>query len=203
MSQKINSKNLSYSSELPPFLARLRGQGGRYGDNDGPDQILAARRRPAGRHVRTASEEAEDAPIVVDEEGNVVDLREKDVDGLAQEKEEEKDSDEKEKEESRKRETEKARVASIGASKKRKVGRLIGGDADDDKGDSNIAKAARDVRRILNTEADADSARQGANKKKYEKTTDAATTTTTGKSKITANKKKAKKIKLSFGDDAD
>ncbi|KAI1487555.1 hypothetical protein F5X96DRAFT_649349 [Biscogniauxia mediterranea] len=207
MSQKINSKNLSYNTELPPFLARLRGQGGRYGDNDGPDPILAARRRPAGRHARTASEEAEDAPLVVDEDGNVVDLRGKDVEGLTQGRE--KDSSEQaaskkegeEEEANKEKEREKEKVAGIGASKKRKVGRLIGsgGDADEE-GDRSIAKAASDVRRIL----DAD----GAAKRRDGKTTDAATTTasttkTTGKSTTAAGKKKAKKIKLSFGDDAD
>ncbi|KAI1639194.1 hypothetical protein F4809DRAFT_175811 [Biscogniauxia mediterranea] len=203
MSQKINSKNLSYNTELPPFLARLRGQGGRYSDNDGPDPILAARRRPAGRHARTASEEAEDAPIVVDEDGNVVDLRGKDIEGLTQGKEKDSSEQAANKEEegeeaNKEKEREKEKVAGIGASKKRKVGRLIGsgGDADEE-GDRSIAKAASDVRRIL----DAD----GAGKRRDGKATNAtaASTKTTGKSTTAAAKKKAKKIKLSFGDDAD
>ncbi|KAI5920478.1 hypothetical protein F4810DRAFT_415193 [Camillea tinctor] len=193
MSQKITSKNLSYNTELPPFLARLRGQGGgQYGDTDGPDPILAARRRPAGRHVRTASEEAEDAPVVVDEDGNVVDLQGKDVESLTQG--EEKDNKTESKEEGankeKEEEKEKEKVAGIGASKKRKVGRVIGGDADEE-GDRSIAKAASDVRRILDA---------GKLSGKDRKTTDASTkATATAKN----GKKKAKKIKLSFGDDAD
>ncbi|KAI0597526.1 hypothetical protein F4775DRAFT_247045 [Biscogniauxia sp. FL1348] len=184
MAQKINAKNLSYNTELPPFLARLRGQGG----NDGPDPILAARRRPAGRHARTASEEAEDAPVVVDEDGNEVDLRgRKDVEGLAQGQGREADSSEPAEKGEGEGGKEKEKVAGIGASKKRKVGRVIGsgGDADEDE-DRSIAKAASDVRRILGAEA-------------------GSTMDTTAVSAKTAGKKKkkAKKIKLSFGDDAD
>ncbi|KXJ97639.1 hypothetical protein Micbo1qcDRAFT_156591, partial [Microdochium bolleyi] len=71
---KINARNLTYDGTLPPFLARLHGQHSAASDRDGgPDPMLAARRRPGGKK-RSASEEAEDAPLVVDEQGNVVSL---------------------------------------------------------------------------------------------------------------------------------
>lgn len=177
MSQKITSKNLTYDTALPPFLARLRGQQAA-ARNGGPDPILAANRRPGQK--RSASEEAEDAPVVVDESGNVVELR----DGLLSlDGEDEKDA--KEGEEGRKggeegeegkdsagsssnreREKEKEKVAGIGASRKRKAGRVIGekrhsgSDSDDNDGKSRkakrdrddaarVAKASADVRRLV------------------------------------------------------
>ncbi|KAK4448966.1 hypothetical protein QBC34DRAFT_406434 [Podospora aff. communis PSN243] len=72
MSQKITPKNLQYNSSLPPFLARLRGETAP-SEFDGPDPILAGRRRPA--KPRSGSAEAEDAPVVVDERGEVVDVK--------------------------------------------------------------------------------------------------------------------------------
>ncbi|KAK0646836.1 hypothetical protein B0T16DRAFT_458720 [Cercophora newfieldiana] len=72
MSQKITPKNLQYNTSLPPFLARLRGETAP-SEFDGPDPILAGRRRPA--KPRSGSAEAEDAPVVVDDQGNVVDVR--------------------------------------------------------------------------------------------------------------------------------
>lgn len=82
MSQKITAKNLTYDNALPPFLARLRGE---QSARRGPDPILAAQRRPGQK--RSASEEAEDAPVVVDEDGNVVYLK----DGLSTRSEGERD----------------------------------------------------------------------------------------------------------------
>ncbi|PHH81411.1 hypothetical protein CDD82_843 [Ophiocordyceps australis] len=70
MSQKITPKNLSYSSSLPPFLARLQAQAA---GAQGPDALAAARRR-SGK-PRSESEEAEDAPLVVDEHGNRMSVR--------------------------------------------------------------------------------------------------------------------------------
>ncbi|KFH42604.1 hypothetical protein ACRE_066710 [Hapsidospora chrysogenum ATCC 11550] len=67
MSQKITSKNLSYSSDLPPFLRALHAQAG---SSDEPS--TTGQRRSTKK--RSGSEEAEDAPLVVDEDGNVVDV---------------------------------------------------------------------------------------------------------------------------------
>src|SRR6187549_3213654 len=69
MSQKITAKNLSYNAEPPPFLAALQAQAS---GSSFPDPILAGRRRPI--KPRSGSAEAEDAPVVVDEEGRNVDL---------------------------------------------------------------------------------------------------------------------------------
>lgn len=72
MSQKITAKNLSYSSSLPPFLAALRAQAGAAAAAAGPDPLLAGQRRSA--KARAGGHEADDAPLVVDEHGNAVDV---------------------------------------------------------------------------------------------------------------------------------
>ena len=69
MPPKVTSKNLSYASNIPPFLAALQAQAS---GRTGPDPLIAAQRRSAKK--RSSSEEAEDVPLVVDEEGNVVSL---------------------------------------------------------------------------------------------------------------------------------
>ncbi|KAF7558331.1 hypothetical protein G7046_g5824 [Stylonectria norvegica] len=104
MSNKITAKNLSYDTSLPPFLAALRAQAAGV---SGPDPILAAQRRAAKK--RSSSEEAEDNPLVVDEDGNVVDL-EVDDDGVTQKKEPD------------------SKAAVFG--RKRKVGKVVGEAAD-------------------------------------------------------------------------
>ncbi|KUI62324.1 hypothetical protein VP1G_09459 [Cytospora mali] len=95
MSQKITGKNLQYDQTLPPFLARLKGQ--HIADSESPDPILASRRRAA--KPRSASEEAEDAPLIVDDDGNV-------VQGM----------------------------------KKRKAGKVVGADAEDEEEGDSVAK---------------------------------------------------------------
>ena len=185
MSQKITSKNLHYDNSLPPFLARLRGQ---QAAHTGPDPILASHRRPGQK--RSASEEAEDAPIVVDEAGNVITLK----DGFPEEDDkteaqEGKDKDPQIEEDGDFNQAgrEKETVAGIGGSRKRKVGRVIGeqqsdDDDDDDDGSGNtkprprprpkkngtaeedaarISKASEDVRRLMSQDSDA-SAKQSA-----------------------------------------
>ena len=72
MSQKFNAKNLAYDAKLPPFLAALRAQNATSAAG-GPDPLRAANRRHD--KGRSGSEEAEDAPLVVDEGGNVVEGR--------------------------------------------------------------------------------------------------------------------------------
>ncbi|KAK1984536.1 hypothetical protein LZ30DRAFT_747820 [Colletotrichum cereale] len=139
MSDKITSKNLSYDTTIPPFLRALHAQAA--GNAADPDPILSKRRR-AGKK-RSDSEEAEDAPLVVDEEGNVVDVRvDKDggVDESALRKDGEGDETATAKEERREAE----KLAGIGASKKRKAGKVVGGytaeDAGNDKGVSKDAE---------------------------------------------------------------
>ncbi|KAI1465110.1 uncharacterized protein F4812DRAFT_132427 [Daldinia caldariorum] len=173
---KITSKNLAYSSDLPPFLAKLRGQQQQQQrDPDSPDPILAARRRAA--RPRSASEEAEDAPLVVDEAGNTVAFPSgADVDAPAERGDDNVDgkndagagADTGAK--NGKEEREKEKVAGIGAGRKRKVGRVVGGD----------------------TEGDSPSVKSGGDK-----------SATDSKWGTRQTKKKAKKIKLSFNDDGD
>ncbi|KAK1965172.1 hypothetical protein LZ32DRAFT_606219 [Colletotrichum eremochloae] len=164
MSDKITSKNLSYDTTIPPFLRALHAQAA--GNAADPDPILSKRRR-AGKK-RSDSEDAEDAPLVVDDEGNVVDVRvNKDggVDENALKKDGEGDETATAKEERREAE----KLAGIGASKKRKAGKVVGGDAAEDAGDD------KDV---------------SEDAKKGEKNDEGA--------KKKAAKKKGKKIKLSF-----
>lgn len=196
---KITPKNLTYDTTLPPFLARLHGQSQAAADG-GPDPMLAARRRPTGR-VRTASEEAEDAPVVVDERGNVVQLGADgevvvDDDGEIAHRADgdggkgESASAEKDGEVIRKKEQkETAKVAGIGATKKRKVGRVVGGDEggdDDDDGDKGEKTGRKN------------DATKGTTKTAATSTEKPATAAA-----AKPHKKKAKKIKLSFGDDDD
>ncbi|KAI0481267.1 hypothetical protein GGR56DRAFT_672288 [Xylariaceae sp. FL0804] len=205
--RKITSKNLSYDSTLPPFLARLHGQqhaqhgrgyGGYGGDSGGgPDPLLAARRRHRG--ARTASEEAEDAPLVVDAAGNevVLDHDHHDHNHDA-------------------RELVGGEGEGEGAGRKRRAGRVVG-DAHDDiydqdykdaEADANEAWARRHVvvaaaRRRSIEAARKKEASDNAQKTKTTTTTTTMTTTTTGATTTAGpkNKKARKKIKLSFGDD--
>ncbi|KAI1435507.1 hypothetical protein GGR50DRAFT_313941 [Xylaria sp. CBS 124048] len=221
MSQKITAKNLTYDTSLPPFLARLHGH---RAAQTGPDPILASHRRPGQQ--RSASEEAEDAPLVVDENGNVVDLEqpaEEIPDRGEKEKEEEEAGGEKGRESKDKdREgdggKEREKVAAIGASRKRKVGRVIGdeGSSDDETktgtgrgrgkekradedAKARIAKASADVRRLIRAgPEDGEEEREATTN-----TNAAANTKTTDDQRKTiksTKKKTAKKIKLSFGD---
>ena len=197
---KITPKNLTYDTTLPPFLARLHGQSQAAADG-GPDPMLAARRRPTGR-VRTASEEAEDAPVVVDERGNVGQLGHDDdggevvvLDGEIVRKAggdagESGAGDAQKPDEAtpRKEHRETEKVAGIGAAKKRKVGRVVGGDeGGDDEGDDEGEKVGR---------------RKDA-AKTITKPAAASTEKPVALAAAKPHKKKAKKIKLSFGDDDD
>ncbi|KAK6207628.1 hypothetical protein QIS74_12709 [Colletotrichum tabaci] len=170
MSDKITSKNLSYDTTIPPFLRALHAQAA--GNAADPDPILSKRRR-AGKK-RSESEEAEDAPLVVDDEGNVVDVR-VDKDGGVDESALKKDGEVGDetgagREESR-REAEK--LAGIGASKKRKAGKVVGGGG----GDGDAADDADDKDASNSVKKDSKEDENGKKK---------------------AGKKKGKKIKLSF-----
>ncbi|KAI8960395.1 hypothetical protein F5Y11DRAFT_349530 [Daldinia sp. FL1419] len=178
---KITSKNLAYSSDLPPFLARLRGQQQQQRDSDSPDPILAARRRAA--RPRSASEEAEDAPLVVDEAGNAVAFptgadtdRPVDVENRGAENRNGASVEEV-------REREREKVAGIGAGKKRKVGRVVGGTDEEEPNPPGNAKIR---------EKEVSSPTKTSNKSAI----DARETTK-------QTKKKAKKIKLNFNDDGE
>ncbi|EHK20617.1 uncharacterized protein TRIVIDRAFT_49169 [Trichoderma virens Gv29-8] len=157
MSQKINSKNLSYNSSLPPFLAALRAQAS---GASGPDPILSAQRRSGKK--RSSSEEAEDVPLVVDENGNTIEDLKGAEDGTL----------ETEQNKTNKAESEPTK-ASIGG-RKRKVGKVIGEDAQNDAVEPSAEKKPDAAKKST------DDAEQATNRK---------------------TKKKAKKIKLSFDED--
>ena len=167
---KITPKNLSYDSTLPPFLQRLQANNISL---DGRSEFQSAR----PKKPRNADADAEDEPVYFDEEsGETLTKKEwedkdkaenVDEDGNAQ------SGDGKEGLATEKKEAEKEKIAAIGASKKRKAGKVVGGDEEDDKGN-----AVGGLNKVGKTEKN-----EG---KKIEK----------GKSV-----KKGKKIKLSFGDD--
>lgn len=171
MPDKITSKNLTYDSTLPPFLAALRGQAV---GSQGPDPILSGRRR--GAKKRSGSEEAEDAPLVLDDDGNAVAV-EFEKDGTVRERLDAQkyakedtygSSDQPEgKDKASNRETESK--TSFGA-RKRKIAKVVG-----------------------DTALDAD---EKGNAKKPQ---DEQAASTAGADKKV--KKKAKKIKLSFDED--
>ncbi|KAK8150473.1 hypothetical protein G3M48_001681 [Beauveria asiatica] len=144
MPEKFNSKNLSYASKPPPFLAALQAQAASRG---GPDPIAAGRRRPGKQ--RRGSEEAEDVPLVVDEYGNTVAL-EVDKDGVVapgQHDDSKNDGEctqekEKEKEKEKKEAVVNANM-SIGG-RKRKVGKIVGGgEEEEDEGDGTTASKVK------------------------------------------------------------
>jgi hypothetical protein len=142
MSQKITSKNLAYNAALPPFLAAMKERAS--APSDIPDPILAKQRRCAKK--RSASEEAEDAPLIVDENGNEINGRQLGDDDEIISKGEGEGRDEPLTEKSKEVE----RTANIGASKKRKVAKVIGPAEDNDKeakaSSSSQDKAAEEVK---------------------------------------------------------
>ncbi|KAL1835930.1 hypothetical protein VTJ49DRAFT_1244 [Mycothermus thermophilus] len=208
MSGKLNAKNLQYNRSLPPFLARLRGEA----DDEtrgGPDPILAARRRPV--KPRSASEEAEDAPVVVDEQGNVVDgggvsvgkdgsvTVKEEGDGRKDAKEAEGDNGDGDAAAGSAAPAE--NLASVGGPrKKRKIARVVGaGD-----GEEEDREADGDNKKSRGGEKDRDGDKHGRATGKPSSATSRDATKGSDAQAVPAKdkpKKKAKKIKLSFGDD--
>ncbi|KAK0671313.1 hypothetical protein QBC41DRAFT_219717 [Cercophora samala] len=183
MPPKITAKNLQYNTTLPPFLARLRGEATSSsefdgGSSGGPDPILAARRRPTKK--RSGSAEAEDAPTIVDEHGNTVQDVTVGVDGSvkttapapAEDAQEKGGHDDGDGSNPAVEDPTQAKASIGAAGKKRKVGKVIGADADEE-GDQKVT-----------------------NKSSKVEEKDGATSAPKPKPK-----KKAKKIKLSFDDD--
>ncbi|KAH7140847.1 hypothetical protein EDB81DRAFT_900309 [Dactylonectria macrodidyma] len=162
MPPKITSKNLSYDTSTPPFLAALRAQAS---GAPGPDPLLGAQRRSAKK--RSSSEDAEDVPLVVDEDGNVVSHLEVDKDGVVVKDLQPHSLDESANEMAKEADSGKV---SIGG-RKRKVGKVIGGDSEDQSADKDAA-----VKGGKESEA-----KEGSKDRKP--------------------KKKPKKIKLSFDED--
>ena len=174
---RFNPKDLSYDQSLPPFLAALRGQ--LTGDGRGADPILAGRRRAVKK--RSASEEAEDAPLVVDERGHVVGGVTVGKDGaVAENKAADKTIDEAkdEKKDETKDEPKDDVNVAFGAGKKRRVGKVVGGD--------EYEAAERDLKRKRVSKKDGVKDESDTKDKKDKKD---------------KKKEKKKKIQLSFEDE--
>lgn len=178
---KITPKNLSYDSTLPPFLQRMQAA---QGHNDGRHERAIARPKRA----RTQADEDDDAPTYVDEGNDVVSRADYEalvrLDGSEDKVEEDKgdakakapgtsseDAGPKAGEARENRDKEK--IATIGVSKKRKTGKVVGGDDDH-----------RDAEPDISAKSSAPTPKQ------------AGDATAPDKKKV-----RAKKIKLSFNDD--
>jgi Domain of unknown function (DUF4604) len=128
---KITPKNLHYDNSLPPFLARLQANNA---SQDGRHEYHAARPKKA----RNAEDEAEDEPVYFDEgTGESLTKNEWEAKEAAVEADaaREKGSGAKlgaQLEEETKENKEK--LAAIGSSKKRKAGKVVGGE------DEEVAK---------------------------------------------------------------
>lgn len=166
MTEKFNAKNLSYNSALPPFLAALKSQHG--SSHAGPNPLLAGNRRQGAK--RSGSAEAEDAPVVVDEEGNVVDAK-LEGDGMVRYEGEGAGDEEGKKEEEQK---------TVSVGKKRKA-RVVGAGQEDEEAPAKKGSG------------------EGSNKAKKAKEDPAEKVSD---DKKPTKGKKAKKIKLSFDEDA-
>jgi len=191
---KITSKNLSYDTSLPPFLARLQNQNT---NTDGRQDFHAAR----PKKPRDLEAEKEDEPVFFDEmTGETLtksEWEEKEkFEGRGGIDEEERGDGGREGEGEAEAEGEKRKVeekvAGIGGSRKRKAGKIVGGENDDDQGNATALKAAVKIAEK--------SLKKDETKLKSEGTkTESSKTGKKADGKPGA--KKGKKIKLSFGDD--
>ncbi|OQN97440.1 hypothetical protein B0A48_16599 [Cryoendolithus antarcticus] len=68
MSGKIKSKDLTYDSNLPPFLQRLHAKNTGYGPDNDPDR----HERQVARPKKAKNPDDDDGPTVVDETGEEV-----------------------------------------------------------------------------------------------------------------------------------
>ncbi|KAH6680442.1 hypothetical protein B0J14DRAFT_470359 [Halenospora varia] len=141
---KITPKNLHYDDSLPPFLARLKaGQA----SSDGRHEFTVARPKKA----RNPEDDAEDEPVYFNEDtGETLTKKEWEdkeagEDAKADAETEKGGEVEKEEEKDVKENKEKEKLAAIGASKKRKVGKIVGGDDDEDQ-DRDTERAANAVK---------------------------------------------------------
>ncbi|KIW90928.1 uncharacterized protein Z519_08711 [Cladophialophora bantiana CBS 173.52] len=174
----FNAKNLQYNKQEPSFLRRLRGE---VGGLDGRHNVQIA--RPKKDRLKTGDDE-EDEPVIVDERGERIEKAElerrmKGGDETEQSAEKEAGAQAEEAKQNPEH-SERQMVSRIGASansKKRKVGKVVGGEDEDDR-DSTVNKAPK----------------QGTGPKEKDDKHPAA------KIGPVAPKKKGKKIKLSFDD---
>ncbi|TGO17322.1 hypothetical protein BPAE_0436g00020 [Botrytis paeoniae] len=186
---KITSKNLSYDSTLPPFLQRL--QSNHASSSDGRHEFTISRpRKPIDEDAERESE-----PVVFDEVSGET-LSKEEWERREKEQEEggvKENEGEGEGEGVEKKENANAKMSvGIGGSKKRKVGKVIGGLEDEENENEKGEEEKKNGNKSLNK-------KDTGNQKKSESGKIGATATSKTKPKATA--KKGKKIKLSFGDD--
>jgi hypothetical protein len=165
---KITPKNLHYDDTLPPFLQRMRAN---QSSLDGRHERAIARPKRA----RNTEEEEEDEPVYVDETGEVV--RREDVEKLGEGKNEDKGQEGEEKKDGERKTGRiegKEKIATIGGARRKKVGKLVGGDEG--------PKDRDDIKK------------EGGNAEKEK----VSWSVTDAKPK---GKKKVKKMKLSFNDE--
>lgn len=180
---KITPKNLSYDASLPPFLQRLHNSSSSNSASlDGRYERAIARPKRA----RDADADAEDEPVFVDEEtGEVVSAEEfkalgageegGQVEALGMEKEVTKQDGKEEPTKGKDKQT-----AMIGASRKRKAAKVVGGDGSEEDPKAALS-AGKEERKGL--------AKDGGSTDRKSRVTDVKA------------KAKGKKVKLSFGDD--
>lgn len=121
---KITPKNLHYDSSLPPFLARLQANNN---SNDGRHEFSIARPKKA----RNVDEEAENEPVYFNEESGETLTKSEWEAREAEDAEEEVGEAERSESKVAIKSEGKEKVAAIGASKKRKAGKVVGAEDDD------------------------------------------------------------------------
>ncbi|RDW94644.1 hypothetical protein BP5796_00407 [Coleophoma crateriformis] len=178
---KITPKNLSYDTSLPPFLQRMQAASS---SRDGRHEFSVARPKRA----RNEDEEREDEPVYFDEESGETltkgewEAREEGTepkDGEGGEGGGEK-GDEDAEQVKNDAVKEKEKLAAIGSSKKRKVGKIVGAEEEAEAGAGFTAEQKKVIEK--------GQIEKGKGKKG-------------NKEEQKPKGKKAKKIKLSFGDD--
>ncbi|RDW88785.1 hypothetical protein BP6252_00817 [Coleophoma cylindrospora] len=182
---KITPKNLSYDTSLPPFLQRMQAASSS-SSRDGRHEFSVARPKRA----RNEDEEREDEPVYFDEESGETltkgewEAREEgkeSKDGEGGEGGGEKGDEDADAEQVKNDAVkEKEKLAAIGSSKKRKVGKIVGAEEEADAGAGFTAEQKKVIEK-------------GQTEKGKGKKGD--------KEEQKSKGKKAKKIKLSFGDD--
>ncbi|KAG9246496.1 hypothetical protein BJ878DRAFT_496846 [Calycina marina] len=138
---KFQAKNLHYNNTLPPFLARLQANKSDRADYQAP--------RP--KKARNPEDEAEDEPVYFDEESGDT-LTKDEWEKRDAEKEKFEESGEKKGEEGvdeREEVKEMEKVAVIGTSRKRKAGKIVGGDEEEDGGKEEVRKGEEEGKKAV------------------------------------------------------
>ncbi|ERS97398.1 uncharacterized protein SPSK_03647 [Sporothrix schenckii 1099-18] len=195
---KFNANSLSYSQNLPAFLAKLQGQYNDDRNGQRADPILATQRRAAKK--RSASEEAEDAPLILDDNGNVMAGVTVDTDGTATMDNKDKYDEAGTTKRYEKTSTSLDGVAGIGAGKKKRLGRVIGGESDNDSDNSNSTDRRKRKRRFRDNDVKSDDGKARAKVSEDGGAIKKATSQGSEKDNV-KKKKKARKIQLSFEDE--